>query len=584
MLKLVDLPPELFDAIFHVLDDHSQRSVVGTCRILRSRWLEAAWSTLTFTGPSVSSQLRRFVSWVDKTQRDGHLVQNTQNLFIRACLLEDAVPMGSPEGEQNIDIQDDDIANLLICVGDSLKLLAIDLPPMPEDQLFDKTLFRIARLGKLERLFLGRVKVHDGYDVECDYTNLKEATMIWCHGIVEQKLLINQYDLQHLDVHDSWDIGNLSNISHQWHNLKSFRFSAVDHTYATKILESGRGAMTSLEDVSIEVPMTNSIFFRIVSELSSYPIRRFHLCISGPGLEVFHPIGINSVPDDFGPNWLAYISNSLKGLEELVIDYRTAGDRFELEWPNDQTMYAGALAFAQNLHTLVITVHALAKASHRGCRETAQMYFEHIPSLQTIHFPAMPTIPQRSLESRTGLDAPPVLSRGYTMRGRPGQAHHSEGIGDTYRPFWITYGPDVAVDRHRRGGGLRIVANNHADELPDDFSDAHIFDDLMGDLLAHDTDFFDQDDVDLGLWFPDPGTDDEADDDGDWTSDDSQDMDHAEDTPLPTSEEWMEGLTIGMSNMHLRLSQLDFSELDGHSSSSSDALEDINDSDLSADL
>ncbi|CAE6493850.1 unnamed protein product [Rhizoctonia solani] len=492
--------------------------------------------------------------------------------------LKDAVPPGSLEGEQNTDIEDGDIDSLLVRIGDNLKLLAIDLPPTPEDHLFDETLARISQLGKLERLFLGRVKVNDGYKVKCSYTNLKEAIMIWCHGIVEENLLADQCDLRHLDVHDNWDIGNLSRISHQWHNLKSFRFSAVDYTYATNILESGRGAMTSLEDVSIEVPMNNKTFLRIVSELSSYPIRRFHLCISGPELDVFHPIGLNKVPVDFGPNWLAYISNNLKGLEELVLDYRTAGDRFQLEWPNDQTMYAGALVFAQNLHTLVISVHALTKVGHRDCRETAQMYFEHIPSLQTIHFSVMPIIPRRSLESRTGSDVPPALFRGYTMHGRPGQAHHTEGIGDTYRPFWITYGPDVAVDRHRRGGGLSIVASNHADDI-------HVFDDLAEDLLAHDTDFFDQDDLDLGLWFPNAGTDDdETDDESDWTSEDSQDMEHVEDSPLPTSEEWMQGLTIGMSNTHLRISQLDFSELDGHSSSSNDGLEDINDSDLSVDL
>ncbi|KAJ1311234.1 hypothetical protein OPQ81_009734 [Rhizoctonia solani] len=577
---LIDLPPELFDAIFRSLDDQSQRYIVATCRAFRSHWLPEAWRTLTFTGPKVRSQLRRFVSWVDKTPRVGPLIQNTRSLFIRACLLEDAIALGLPEGEQNTDIQDEDIASLLVRLADSLTLLAIDLPPMPEDQLFDKTLSRIARLGKLERLFLGRVKVNDGYDVECDYTNLKEATMIWCHGIVEQKLLVHQHELQHLDVHDSWDIGNLSMISYQWHNLKTFRFSAVDHTYATRILESGRGAMTSLEEVSIEVPMTSDIFFRIVSELSTYPIRRLHLCISAQGLEVFHAIGSNDVPEDFGPNWLAYISNNMKGLEELALTYRTGGNRFNLEWPGDQTMYAGALAFAQNLHTLAISVHAVAKPSLTEYRETAQMYFEHIPSLQTLHFAAMPIIHYPTDE----LDTHPVLSRGYTMRGRPNQAHHTEGAGDTYRPFWITYGPDVATDRHRRGGGIPIVARNRSD-VPDDLSDAHIFDEIMDDFLIQEPDFFDQDDVDLGLWFPDPQTEDEMDeDDSDWTSDGSQENELAEDTPLPTSEEWMEGLTIGMSNVNLRLSQLDFSELDGHNSSSGDEMEDIDDSDLSADL
>ncbi|CCO29382.1 hypothetical protein BN14_03394 [Rhizoctonia solani AG-1 IB] len=236
----IDLPPELFGAIFHALDDQSQRYLVATCRTFRDHWLAESWQTLTFTGPRVKSQLRRFVYWVDKTQHSTDLIKNTQNLFVRACLLDKAVPPGLPEGEQNTDIQDDDLASLLVRLTASLKILSIDLPPMPENQLFDKTLSRIARLPKLQRLFLGRVKVQDGYDVACDYTELKEATMIWCHGIVEQKLLIDQGGLEHLDVHDSWDIGNLSTISHQWHNLKSFRFSAVDHTYATKILEAGR--------------------------------------------------------------------------------------------------------------------------------------------------------------------------------------------------------------------------------------------------------------------------------------------------------------------------------------------------------
>ncbi|CAE6395971.1 unnamed protein product [Rhizoctonia solani] len=590
---LIDLPPELFDAIFRALDDKSQRYLVATCHALRSRWLSEAWQTLTFTGPRVRSQLRRFVHWVDKTQHSTDLFKNTQNLFIRACLLDKAVPPGSLEGEQNTDIQDDDIANLLVRLTASLTVLSIDLPPMPEDQLFDKTLSRIARLPKLQRLFLGRVKVHDGYDVACDYTELKEATMIWCHGIVEQKLLVDQFGLEHLDVHDSWDIGNLSMISYQWHKLKSFRFSAVDHTYATRILESGRGAMTSLEDVSIEVPMSNDVFFRIVSELSSYPIQRLHLCLSGIGLEVFHDTGRNCVPSDFGPNWLAYISSNLVGLKELALDYRSEGNRFSLRWPGDQTMYAGALAFAQNLQTLAISVHALPGAGRHECRQFGYMYFEHIPSLQTLHFPAMPFIPARSLGSiysELDIAPPPALSRGYTMSGRPGQPHHTEDIGDTYRPFWITRGPDVAIDRHRRGGGLRIVAYNRSESVPDDLSDAHVFDDLIDDVLAQETqetDFFDQDDVDLGLWFPDPAIEDEDDEnDGDWASEgDSQAEGHDDqDPPPPTSEEWMQGLMIGMSNASLRISQLDFSELDGHGSSESDALEDVNDSDLSADL
>ncbi|KAF8761849.1 Mitogen-activated protein [Rhizoctonia solani] len=568
----VELPKEqrrrLFDAIFRVLDDRSQRYLVATCRAFRSHCLSEAWQTLTFGGPGVKSQLKRFVYWVDTTRHS------------------------SLEGEQNTDIQDDDIANLLVRLTASLTVLSIDLPPMPEDQLFDKTLSRIARLPKLQRLFLGRVKVHDGYDVACDYTELKEATMIWCHGIVEQKLLVDQFGLEHLDVHDSWDIGNLSMISYQWHNLKSFRFSAVDHTYATKILESGRGAMTSLEEVSIEVPMSNDVFFRIVSELSNYPIQKFHLCLSAIGLEVFHDLGRNYVPDDFGPNWLAYISNNMAGLKELVLDYRAGGSRFTLQWPGDQTMYAGALAFAQNLHTLAISIHALPRCGRFDCRQFGYMYFEHIPNLQTLHFPAMPLIPMRSLDSfysDMGLSPSPALIKGYTMIGRQNQPNHFEDMGDTYRPFWITNGPDVAVDRHRRGGGLRIVAYNRTESVPDDSSDAHVFDELMDELLAHEADFFDQEDVDLGLWFPELETEDEGveddddENDEDWTTSDGEDHDD-QDPPPPTSEEWMQGLTIGVSNVNLGINQLDFSELDGHSSSDGDALEDINDSDLSADL
>ncbi|CAE6514754.1 unnamed protein product [Rhizoctonia solani] len=574
---LLDLPPEILYFIFLVLDDKSQRSFVATCRAFR-HWVPQAWKTITFTGPRVKSQLNHFVHWIDKAQGAEQLIQNIQNLFIRACLLGDAVSPGFLEGEENIDIEDEDIANLLARLVDTLRLLAIDLPPMLEDHLFDDTLSCIAQLHKLERLYLGRVKVNDGYEIRCDYTNLKEATMIWCHGIVEQKLLVDQHDLEHLDVHDSWDIGNLSIISYQWHKLKSFRFSAVDHTYATRILESGRGAMTSLEAVSIEVPMNNATFFKIVSELSYYPIRRFHLCISGQGLEVFHSFGSNRVPDDFGPNWLAYISDNLKDLEELVLDYRTGGSRFELEWPDDQVMYAGALAFAQNLHTLAISVHALPTATWDECRETAQMYFEHIPSLRVVHFPAMPILPERAHKSDSS-----ALFRGYTMRGRPGQANHTEGIGDTYRPFWITHGPDVATDRHRREGGLSIVASRQS-ESGDDLSDVHIVDDPMDGLPPHEVDFFDQEDADLSLWFPDPETETEDETD-DWSlDDDSQEVEHPEDTPLPTSEEWMEGLATAMTNVNLGLNQLDFSELDGHSSSSSDAFEDVNDSDLSADL
>jgi hypothetical protein len=167
---------------------------------------------------------------------------------------------------------------------------------------------------------------------------------------------------------------------------------------------------------------------------------------------------------------------------------------------------------------------------------------------------------------------PETCYKGYTALGRPGQPDHIESLGDTYRPFWITRGPDVAVDRHRREGGLRIVANN-SDGESSEFSEA-VFDDLVPDI-----DFFDQDDVDLGIWFGDP------DEDEDWssTSEGEQEQGEQPDPPPFTSEEWMEGLTIGVSNMNLRVGQLDFSELDRHSSSSNDVLDD-DDSDFSADL
>jgi hypothetical protein len=237
---LLDLPPELLDVIFRTLDDRSQRNLVATCNSFRSHWLPEAWRTLTFTGPKVKSQLNRFVAWINETpSKTVPLISNVQFLFIRACLLEDIAP-SELEGEQNTDIQDSDIANLLSHLVDSLKVLLIDLPPTPDSQLFDITLTCIACLHKLERLFLGRVKVDDGHEVVCEYRNLKEATMIWCHGIVEQRLLADQLELEYLDVHDSWDIGNLSAVSHQWQNLKSFRFSAIDFAYALRILENGR--------------------------------------------------------------------------------------------------------------------------------------------------------------------------------------------------------------------------------------------------------------------------------------------------------------------------------------------------------
>jgi hypothetical protein len=101
--------------------------------------------------------------------------------------------------------------------------------------------------------------------------------------------------------------------------------------------------MTSLEDVSIEVPMSEGVFFEIISQLSNYPVRRLHLCLSAEGLGVFltTPAGRNDLPSGFSPKWLAYISRSLKHLEELVLDYRSGGTFLELVWPGDQVcLYA----------------------------------------------------------------------------------------------------------------------------------------------------------------------------------------------------------------------------------------------------
>lgn len=238
---LLDLPPELFDAIFRALDDRSQRNLVATCRNFRRHWLPEAWHTLTFTGRNVKTQLNRFAAWIEQPGPKTALpTVNTQCLFIRACLLkDDGVPYES-EGEHNTDVYDEDISDVLVRLADNLKVLLIDLPPTPDYHLFDTTLNCISHLRNLERLYLGRVKVHDGYEIACDYRSLKEATMIWCHGIVEQRLLVDQPDLEYLDVHDSWDIGNLRDVSNQWHNLKSFRFSAIDVAYALHILENGR--------------------------------------------------------------------------------------------------------------------------------------------------------------------------------------------------------------------------------------------------------------------------------------------------------------------------------------------------------
>lgn len=238
---LLDLPAELVNAIFYFLDDRAQRNFISTCSAFRQTWLTEAWRTLTLTGPNVRSQLAGLILWTNSdpiTARER--LGLTQALFIRACLLGQDVDDNYHEGEDNTDIYDRDIHPLIDWLSGNLKVLSIDLPPTPDRQFFDSTLASISHLPKLERLFLGRVKVHDGYDVTCTYSGLKEATMIWCHGIVEQRLLVGQPQLEHLDVHDSWDIGNLSAISHQWHNLKSFRFSAIDPAYALHILENGR--------------------------------------------------------------------------------------------------------------------------------------------------------------------------------------------------------------------------------------------------------------------------------------------------------------------------------------------------------
>jgi hypothetical protein len=96
--------------------------------------------------------------------------------------------------------------------------------------------------------------------------------------------------------------------------------------------------MTSLEDVSLEVPMAALVFRNIVSHLSYYPVRRFHLSLSAKQLDVFavNPTGQNKVPQGFGPDWLGTIATSLKHLEELVLDYRSGGASLELVWPGLQ--------------------------------------------------------------------------------------------------------------------------------------------------------------------------------------------------------------------------------------------------------
>ncbi|KAG8678814.1 hypothetical protein FRC09_019517, partial [Ceratobasidium sp. 395] len=397
---ILDLPPELLNAIFYALDDSSQRSFVATCGDFRYTWLVEAWRCLTLTGRHVKSQLNRLVTWTrDHPKRARERTKHTRVLFIHACLLSDDVSV-EEEGQDNTDIVDTDIHPLLDWLQESLEILCIDLPPTHDNQFFDITLDSISNLGNLERLFLGRVKVDDGYDVTCRYTGLREATMIWCHGIVEQRLLNDQPELEHLDVHDSWDIGNLSLISHQWHNLKSFRFSAIDQTYAVRILENGSGAMTSLQDVSIEVPMTEFGFLTILTHLADYPVRRFHLALSADGLGVFqvNPTGHNKVPAKFNPEWLKAIGTNLKHLEELVLDYRSGGISIELVWPGEPSAYANALSTAKRLHTLAISIHAIPQNGRNACRDIAHEYMDHVPSLREIHFPAMPIFPSHIME------------------------------------------------------------------------------------------------------------------------------------------------------------------------------------------
>ncbi|KAG9104871.1 hypothetical protein FRC06_006696 [Ceratobasidium sp. 370] len=547
---ILDLPPELLYTIFYALDDSAQRNFVATCSVLRHNWLTEAWRCLTLTGRNVKSQLNRLITWTRNDPTGAReRTKDTHVLFIRACLLNDDVS-AELEGHDNTNIFDGDIYPLLDWLRDSLKILSIDLPPTPDRQFFDITLNSISDLSNLERLFLGRVKVDDGYEVSCTYTGLKEATMIWCHGIVEQRLLIDQPQLEHLDVHDSWDIGNLSLISHQWHNLKSFRFSAIDPAYAVRILENGSGAMTSLQDVSLEVPMSEFVFLTIVAHLADYPIRRFHLALSAEGLGVFlvNPNGLNKVPERFSPEWLRVIGTNLKHLEELVLDYRSGGVLLDLVWPGEPSTYANALSSAERLHTLAISIHAIPQTGRSACRDIAHDYMQRIPSLREVHFPAMPIFPPhmfRSFSDRSQ-PVPETCHVGYSLFRLSGEDYHSPPDGDCYRPFWITHGTDVALDRHRRAGGLHIVASE-SDDLED--IDPGFFEEP--DLGDHD--IFDQEDLDLALWFPD----------GDEGSD--SEMEHLElQHPVGTPDDWMDQLIIGMSNVGV--AQLDLSVLDGHDS------------------
>lgn len=107
--------------------------------------------------------------------------------------------------------------------------------------------------------------------------------------------------------------------------------------------------MTSLEDVSLEVPMSEAVFHSITTHLTGYPVRRFHLSLSADGLGLFvvTPAGQNNLPDGFGPNWLAVIATSLQNLEELVLDYRSGGTSLDLIWPGEQVCWTSTYALAK---------------------------------------------------------------------------------------------------------------------------------------------------------------------------------------------------------------------------------------------
>lgn len=98
-----------------------------------------------------------------------------------------------------------------------------------------------------------------------------------------------------------------------------------------------QGVMTSLEDVSLEVPMSETVFHNITDHLIGYPVRRFHLSLSADGLGLFviMPAGHNILPEGFSPKWLAAIAASLHTLEELVLDYRSGGVSLNLVWPGE---------------------------------------------------------------------------------------------------------------------------------------------------------------------------------------------------------------------------------------------------------